>query len=71
MCALALGLGNLARTVFLELVSQLQGVKDAGSNLLFGTIIMRIIADWREFVVSGLYPEGMWAYSRWLKPPAR
>jgi len=54
MCALALGLGNLARTVFLELVSQLQGVKDAGSNLLFGTIIMRIIADWREFVVSGL-----------------
>ena len=31
---------------------------------------MRIIADWRGFVVSGLYPEGMLAYSRWLKPPA-
>jgi hypothetical protein len=58
MCALALGLGNLARTVFLELVSQLQGVKDVGSNLLFGTIIMRIIADWREFVVAAYIPKG-------------
>ncbi|OQY47760.1 MAG: hypothetical protein B6240_05430 [Desulfobacteraceae bacterium 4572_87] len=26
--------------------------------------------DSREFVMFGLYPEGMWAYSRWLKPPA-
>lgn len=61
MCALVLGLGNLARAVFWNLFFRSQGVKDADSNLLFGTIIMRIIADWREFIVSGLYPEEMWA----------